>query len=357
MTAYRAGLFDFVPQAQAVILAQTENMRALCEYTGEGYVLLNRSGEVCIVTDSRYTLQAAQQAAYAQVITLAQNQRHTQCIAQVLRQWGAACAAFEDAVWTVAQYAYLTKDCPHVTFMPMGDATQRWRMKKTQEELAKIQRAAQIADAAFADALGFLVRGMSEREAAWRLEQAMRMRGAEAMSFAPIVAAGENGAKPHAEPGERLLRDGDLVVMDFGCKVDGYCSDMTRTVAIGHIDERCAKIYDITLQAQRAAKQALRPGVDGICIDAVARDIIAQAGYGAYFGHGLGHGVGLEIHELPRLTSSQAGNIVLEEGHVVTVEPGIYLPDVAGVRIEDLCVVTQTGARCLSHSPTERIVL
>ena len=354
---YREGLFVFAQEAQAVILAQEENMRALCGYTGEGYVLASRKGDVCIVTDSRYTLQAAQQAVGASVVTLTQNQRHTQCIAQILRKWHVSCAAFEDAVWTVSQYACLTADCPDVRFLPLGDALQRWRMKKTQDELAKIAQAAQIADAAFDDALHFLARGMSEKEAAWRLEQAMRMRGAEAMSFSPIVAAGENGAKPHAEPSERMLRDGDLVVMDFGCKVDGYCSDMTRTVAIGHVDDRCAEIYDVTLRAQRAAKQALRSGVDGISVDAVARGIIAQAGYGAYFGHGLGHGVGLEIHELPRLTSTQAGKIILEEGHVVTVEPGLYLPDIAGVRIEDLCVVTQTGAQSLSHSPTELIVL
>lgn len=363
MTTWRDDLIAFVNDAggdlravRAVVLAKQENMRAFCGYTGEGVVVAFDDG-AAIVTDSRYTVQAREQSPDASVETIEAGQSHGKLVFAQLQARGVTTAAFEDETWSVADFAALCKDCPGVRFVPLGDTLTRWRMKKADWEIEKISCAAKIADDAFQSLLCAMREGMTEKQAAWLLESAMREGGAEAMSFDPIVAAGENGAKPHAIPTDRALRRGDLVVMDFGCKFEGYCSDMTRTVAIGRLDDRCREIYDVTLRAQEAALSALKPGKTGAQVDRVARDIIKSAGYGAYFGHGLGHGVGLEIHELPRLTPTKAGEAALCENHIVTVEPGIYLPGVAGVRIEDLCVVTKQGARRLSHSPKELIVL
>lgn len=175
------------------------------------------------------------------------------------------------------------------------------------------------------------------------------------MSFKPIVASGPNSALPHAQPGRRIFSHGDFVVFDFGCVVDGYCSDMTRTVVIGEPGEQHLLIYDLVLHAQMEALKAIAPGKTGAEIDAVARNIISEAGYGEYFGHGLGHGVGLEIHEGPRL--SKTGETVLEPGMVVTVEPGVYLPDFGGVRIEDLVLVTEDGYRVLTSTFKELYVV
>ena len=356
MTALRDNLFDYA-KADAVVLASAASMRAYCGYTGEGYIVVFQNGDAVIVTDSRYTIQAGEQAPCAKVMVLEAGQTHAQLIADAVFSHRVKTLGFEDETWTVAEYTLLCDLCTDVRMIPLGDSLVRWRMKKSESELSRIRRAAKIADEAFSDALGFLQIGMTEREAAWRLEQAMRNRGADALSFDTIVAAGENGAKPHAVPGDRTLQNGDLVVMDFGCVVEGYCSDMTRTVAMGSVGEKQQKIYDIVLRAQQSAVDALCAGKTGVQMDKVARDIIEQAGYGDFFGHGLGHGVGLEIHELPRLTRTVAGNTVLEAGHVVSVEPGIYLPDEFGVRIEDLCLVKEHGCEILSHSPKNLIVL
>ena len=363
MTTWRDDLIAFVNDAggdlsaaRAVVLAKPENMRAFCGYTGEGVVVAFDDAAV-IVTDSRYTVQAHEQSPDAAVETIEAGQSHGEIVFKHLQTRGIVTAAFEDETWTVADFSAFCKDCPGVRFVPLGDTLTCWRMTKADWEIEKISHAAKIADDAFQSLLCVMREGMTEKQAAWFLERGMREGGAEAMSFDPIVAAGGNGAKPHAIPTDRALQSGDLVVMDFGCKFEGYCSDMTRTVAIGQLDDRCREIYDVTLRAQEAALSALMPGKTGVQVDRVARDIINDAGYGAYFGHGLGHGVGLEIHEVPRLTPTRAGEIVLMENHIVTVDPGIYLPGVAGVRIEDLCVVTKQGARRLSHSPKELIVL
>jgi len=356
MAALRENLFSYA-KADAVVLASAASMRALCGYTGEGYVVAFENGDVTIVTDSRYTIAAKQEVPYADIDTLAGGQTHASRIASALKMHKAKMLAFEDETWTVAEFEQLRASCPDVLMIPLGDSLVRWRMEKYDWEIDRIRRAAKIADEAFCDVLQFMALGMTEREAAWRLEQAMRNRGAEGLAFDTIIAAGENGAKPHAVPGERTLQMGDLVVMDFGCKVDGYCCDMTRTVAMGKVGDLQKKIYDIVLCAQETACKALCAGKTGTQVDQVARDIIASHGYDAYFGHGLGHGVGLEIHELPRLTKTAAGGIELKAGHVVSVEPGIYLPDQFGVRIEDLCLVKETGCEILSHSPKNLIVL
>jgi Xaa-Pro aminopeptidase len=190
---------------------------------------------------------------------------------------------------------------------------------------------------------------MTEQEVAWELEKAMREGGAEDVAFDTIVGSGPNGALPHARISDRQIREGEPIVIDMGAKYRGYLSDMTRTVWLGEPDERLREVYRVVLQAQRAGREAVRPGAGGQQLDAIAREVITEAGYGEYFGHGLGHGVGLAIHEEPRLGKTSTS--VLEANMDVTVEPGIYLPGWGGVRIEDLVVVTDRGADILTKSP------
>ena len=235
----------------------------------------------------------------------------------------------------------------------LGSALDGLRVIKNEEELAWMERAEQIGDEAFSYILGELRPGISELEVAAKLEYFMRSNGAEKVSFDAIVASGLNSAMPHAVPTGKLLEKGDFVTLDFGCKYQGYCSDMTRTVVIGKADSRQKEIYQIVLDAQLAALEGLRPGMTGAEGDRLAREAIEKAGYGEYFGHGLGHSVGLEIHEKPAL--SMKDQTVLCPGMIETVEPGIYIPGFGGVRIEDMVVLTETGIRNLTSSPKELI--
>lgn len=220
------------------------------------------------------------------------------------------------------------------------------RMIKDAGEITKIRAAAALLDDAYQLVAELGLAGRTEGEVAWAIERHLREAGASALSFESIVAGGTNGAFPHHSPGSDTIPADTLVTVDIGCVVDGYCSDCTRTFAVGDPGPELRAIYDITLRAQQASLAAVKPGAHGRDVDAVARDIITEAGHGDHFGHGLGHGVGMEVHESPRL--SKTSEDVLEAGMVVTVEPGIYLPGVGGVRIEDLAVVTDDGYELLT---------
>ena len=228
------------------------------------------------------------------------------------------------------------------------------RAVKDPSERAAIQAAAKLADAAYEQLIAGGLIGRTERELALELEFDMRRRGAEQPSFSPIVAAGPHGALPHASPRAVEVRRGEMVVIDWGAQLDGYCSDCTRTVAAGAADDHAREIYQLVLDAQLAGLAAVKPGADGREVDGVARDRIEAAGHGGHFGHGLGHGVGLDVHEAPRL--SQRSDSVLEPGNVVTVEPGVYLPGELGVRIEDLVLVTDDGHHILTGFSKELTV-
>ena len=239
--------------------------------------------------------------------------------------------------------------------VPTTGVVEELRAVKDEAELAKIGRAARVAERAFEALTAETWIGRTEQDVAWRLRQLMHAHGADDVSFDSAIAAGANGSLPHAEPSEQVIETRRLVVADFGAKVDGYCSDCTRTLATGALPKELRRIYDVCRDAQEASVARIRAGMTGVEADAVARGIIDEAGYGEQFGHGLGHGVGLEIHEAPRL--SQESTDTLEVGNVVTIEPGIYVPGLGGVRIEDLAIVREDGVELLTSFPKDLIAV
>ena len=353
MQERRDRLFASIPSADACLLTSAAAMRYFAGFSGEGMVLLLPEC-VLVLTDSRYSEKAAQEAAPAEVIQ-APSSDSWGLVARSVLPAAAMHIAYEEADMSVQLYTALSAAL-HLAFMPSSGTLAWLRARKDVNEIACIERAAAIGDACFAHLCGWIAPGMTEADIAAELIYFMGKNGAEGTSFPPIVAGGVNGSMPHAVPTRRTVEKGELLTLDYGCKVDGYCSDMTRTIAIGEPDARRKELYDVVLCAQQTGLAALRAGKMGVEIDRAARDVIEQAGYGAYFGHGLGHGVGLEIHEAPRL-SPHAGEQVMERGMVVTVEPGVYVPGTGGVRIEDLCVVDGNGCRALTKSPKDLIVL
>ena len=243
----------------------------------------------------------------------------------------------------------------HIPLVPASGLVERIRRSKDEGELRAIAEAAKLADEVYGWILEFGLVGRTEREVAWSIQEAFHALGAEGLSFPSIVAAHEHGSQPHAEPGADLIGPDTLVTIDLGCVLDGYCSDCTRTFATGSVPQRLREAYDVCLDAQLAAMEGIRPGLAGPDADAIAREIIDRAGFGDHFGHPLGHGVGLEVHEDPRLSAVSAAT--LEPGMVVTVEPGIYLPGLGGVRIEDLVIVTEDGCERLTGYPKELTTL
>ncbi len=260
-----------------------------------------------------------------------------------------------EATMPLSRYLRFRETCGEYEFILAQDAIQESRQVKDEKELSLIARAEAIGDAAFSHILELIRPGVTEAEIALELEFFMKRQGAAKLSFDTIVASGPNSSMPHAQVTDRKLQPGDFITMDFGCVYQGYCSDMTRTVALGKPSEEMRRIYEIVSEANCRAMEAVRTGVKCSFVDAAARDYIADMGYGEYFGHGLGHSVGLEIHEEPRF--SPKCDVVTKENMVITDEPGIYLPGKFGVRIEDLLVVKEDGCECLSHSPKELIIL
>jgi Xaa-Pro aminopeptidase len=337
----RLGKLAAEKELDQLFVSDLVNLRYLTGFTGTNGACLVSPEELIFFTDFRYTERAKDEVAPEWERPDAERELVPQIVGRMKGRVG-----FEDAKLSVRQLARLEAAAEEdVELIPAGDLVEQLRVVKEPEELERIAAAAELADEVYEWALERGLAGRTEREVARACEARLRELGAEP-SFPPIVAAAANGALPHAEPGEREIGPGELVVFDMGALLDGYCSDCTRTFATGDPGDEGREIYELVQRAQAAALEAVRPGASGKEVDAVAREMISEAGHGDSFGHGLGHGVGLEVHEGPRLATTSEDE--LEEGNVVTVEPGVYLPGRLGVRIEDLVVVTGDGYRNLS---------
>ncbi|EAX47928.1 peptidase M24 [Thermosinus carboxydivorans Nor1] len=333
-----------------VIVTKPENRRYFSGFTGTAGMLLITAEAQWLITDFRYVEQAVQQAQDFEVIRHGVSIYET--LADLLRPLDLARIGFEADYVTWDVYQALNGSIGTELAPLRLDGL---RMVKDTDELLLLKKAVAIADHAFEHILSFLKPGVSEREIALELEFAMRRQGAEKAAFDIIVASGARSALPHGVASEKLIEAGDLVTLDFGAVYQGYHSDITRTVVVGRASAKQRQIYDIVLAAQQTGISVLRPGLAGREVDKAARAVIADAGYGEFFGHGLGHGAGLAIHEEPRLSPN--GSIILEENMIVTVEPGIYLPDWGGVRIEDMVVLTASGCEVLTGSSKQIIEL
>ncbi|HEY1509362.1 MAG TPA: Xaa-Pro peptidase family protein [Solirubrobacteraceae bacterium] len=347
---------ELVPEANidALLVTDLINVRYLTGFTGSNGIAVLGPATRVFVTDFRYVEQATEQ-----VDSSFDRRRAPQdlsdCVADALPS-GAVRLGFEEAHMSVRQHAQLRDLLPdRVELVGVEGVVERLRTVKDPDEIELMRAAAQLADAALVRLLERGLVGRTERRIALELEQEMRVLGAQQPSFDSIVAAGAHGARPHASPRDVEIAGGQLVVIDWGAQLDGYCSDCTRTIAAGEPGDVAAGIYQLVLEAQLAGVAAIRPGAVAREVDGISRAAIEAGGQGERFGHGLGHGVGLEVHERPRL--SQRSDDVLAAGNVVTVEPGVYLPGDFGVRIEDLVVVTDDGAEILSTISKELTVV
>ncbi len=333
-----------------LLVTDLYNLRYLTGYSGSNGVALIGSKVRTFVTDFRYVEQAAEQVDPS-FERLRASQHLLEGIEDALPA-GEQRLGFEAAHVSVSNHERLRELLPdQIELVGTTDLVEGLRVVKEPDEVAAIKAAAALADEAFEQLVAGGLVGQNERELAMKLELEMRRRGAEQPSFSPIVAAGPHGALPHASPRDSMIRSGELVVIDWGAQLDGYCSDCTRTLAAGGVDSKAVEVYQLVLDAQLASVEDVRAGATGREVDSVARAAIEAAGHGEHFGHGLGHGVGLEVHEAPRL--AQRSESVLAAGNVVTVEPGIYLPGEFGVRIEDLVVVTDDSCEILTSISKE----
>ncbi len=336
-----------------ILISNGENRRYLSGFVGTaGWLFITRKDAV-LCTDFRYVEQAAEQAPGFRVDRTGAK---LEWIPKLAGEFGAKQVGFESDNVTVAQFDRMklafqeAKDMPQdVQLKPTQGLTLGLRAVKDAEELKTLSRAIEIGDQAFTEVAGRLRPGMTEEEVAWLIEQAVRQRGGEAVSFETIIAGGPSAARPHHRAGTDVLREGQTIVVDMGARYQGYCSDLTRTVVLGKPDAQAKKVYDIVLAAQLAAIEIVRAGMTGAECDGIARKVIQEAGYADAFGHSLGHGVGLEVHESPGVGPNSPGK--LEDGMVFTIEPGIYLTGWGGVRIEDVVVLEGGKARLLSHAP------
>src|SRR4051794_3428105 len=340
----------------ALLVTDLSNLRWLTGFTGSaGAAVIGTDGTRRFVTDFRYLTQSAEQLDDSWSREISSDV--LEGIARQLPDEGDLRLGFDDASMSVRNREKLGRLVREgIELVPAGGAVEALRVVKDADELDRVRAAAKLADEALTDVLTRGLAGRTERDVALDLEFTMRRMGAEAVSFPPIVASAAHGALPHASPRDVTIEPGTLCVIDWGAMLDGYASDCTRTFGTGgDVDPRDREVYDLVLRAQEAALAAVRPGPTGREVDAIARAIIDDGGHAEHFGHGLGHGVGLEVHEGPRL--AKQGEDALQAGNVVTVEPGVYVPGAVGVRIEDLVIVTDEGGEVVSSLPKELRVI
>jgi Xaa-Pro aminopeptidase len=337
-----------------MLVTDLVNVRYLTGYTGTNGLALIGSDTRTFITDFRYVEQAAHEVDPS-FERLRAPQELLDAIPEQLPD-GQSRLGFEAAHMSVQTHAQMRRSLDErVELVPTSGLVEKLRAVKDAEEVERIRAACEVADRAFKRLIAEGLVGRTEREVAVALEVAMRDLGAQRPSFDPIIASGPYGALPHAQPRDVVIEPGQLVVIDWGAEVDGYCSDCTRTVATGQIDDEAQAVYALVRSAQLAGVEAVRAGRSGRDVDGLARNVIDSGGHGEHFGHGLGHGVGLQVHEAPRLAKRSEDQ--LQSGNVVSVEPGIYLPGSLGVRIEDLVVVTDEGCEILTSISKDLIVV
>jgi Xaa-Pro aminopeptidase len=336
-----------------LIVTEINHVHYLSGFTGSNGIVVLAPPKAYFLTDFRYGVQAQKEVKDCAIVT-ASRQLVTELpklpvFAKSTR------TGIEGDFISLSMYNKLKELLPDAIFKPLSGLVESLSVVKDGDEIGRIRKAVRIADKAFGEILGMLKPGVKEKDIALEIEYKMRAHGAENASFETIVASGQRSAMPHGRASDKKIRKGEFVTIDFGCLYHGYASDITRTVVLGKASERQKKIYETVLIAQKAACKAVKPGMACSRLDGVARDIIMKAGYGDNFGHGLGHGIGLLVHDKPVL--SPQSNDVLEPGMVITVEPGIYISNWGGVRIEDDVLVTANGGQILSKSPKELVEL
>lgn len=337
-----------------MLVTNGQNRRYLTNFTGTYGVVLISHDQAKLLTDFRYTAQAAAQATDFEIVFLPAKESVFSEVARLAEEMGITKLGFEEDNLTYSLHRKYG-EAAKTEMVPTTGVIESLRMIKTAEEQAKIQTAANIADAAFTHILTFLRPGITELDVSNELEMFMRKQGAAGSAFDTIIASGHRSALPHGVASNKQIESGDMVTMDFGALYQGYRSDITRTVAVGQPSATLKEIYDIVLEARNRTVAGIRPGITGKEADALARDYITEKGYGERFGHGMGHGVGLDIHEEPFMSTRCF--MIIQPGMVLTVEPGIYIPDVGGVRIEDDLVVTENGNDVLTNSLRDLIIL
>ncbi len=331
----------------AIMVNTLINWRYLTGFTGDAGSLLVTGDEAIIFTDSRYTEQAEKEAPGFKVVQTGRED----VFKQALSRLGVKRLGFEQHVVTYSAWERMKSRFEGVDLVGYGGWVEEIRAVKTKDEIELIARAQEIADEAFAALTRQVKIGSTERELALELEFTMRKLGAEGLSFPIIAVSGERSSLPHGVPTQKEVEDGDFLTFDFGAVYNGYCSDETRTFLMGDVSDKHLEIYNVVLEAQMTALEKVAPGIQSKEIDLAGRKVIEDAGYGEYFGHAIGHGVGLNVHERPGV--GRRSEDILKPGMVITVEPGIYIPGFGGVRIEDLVLVTESGKEILSTSPKD----
>ncbi|MEG1527744.1 MAG: aminopeptidase P family protein [Clostridia bacterium] len=350
-------MFSYIPNVDAVVVTSHNNRLYFTEFSGSFGILVLTRESANYITDFRYFQMAKEAMAGKGIdVFLADNATAAyKCANELLHNINAKVVGYEDTEITVAESVNLFEKLPEYKFVPVGESILEARKTKTQIEIDNMTKAQQITDKAFTKILSFISSSVTEHEIAVELEYYMRKFGADGLAFETIIASGANGSKPHAHPTDKLIKNGDAITMDFGARYNGYCSDMTRTVFFGKPSAEMRNIYNVVLQAQQACLSNIKCGMMGKEIDALARQVIVSAGFANNFNHGLGHSVGIDIHERP--TSNAVSTDILEDNMITTVEPGIYVADLGGVRIEDMVIVKKDKIINLTNSQKDIIIL
>ncbi|CAM3412885.1 M24 family metallopeptidase [Nosocomiicoccus ampullae] len=334
----------------AILIMSEFNRRYLSDFTGSSGAVIITNDDEYLISDFRYNVQAREESPHFEFVL--QNKGLLPFIIEFLKSKDIKKLGFEGEYTNYNDYSKLESE---FDLEAITGEFEKMRMIKSEDEIAHIQKACEIVDKAYEHILTFVKAGMTELEVKAELEYKMAQLGSEGPSFDTIVASGYRGALPHATPSEKVIEDGDLVTLDFGATYNGYVSDITRTFGVGNVSDELKNVYNIVLESQLKSLETIKVGFTGKEADKVARDIITENGYGDNFGHSLGHGIGLEVHEGPGLAKTV--DTVLEENMIITIEPGIYVEDLGGVRIEDDAIVTTEGLKKLTHSSKELFII